>query len=53
LRRWAAQCAEKAQRAKTPEDRARLLKMRASIQELAKTQDWLDGKSPPGSEPST
>jgi hypothetical protein len=52
LRRWAAQCAEKAQHAKTPEERTRLLRMQASVLELAKTQDWLDGKSPSGLEPN-
>ena len=45
LRNWAAQCAAKAKDAKTPEDRNRLLKMEAAILELAKTQDWLDGKA--------
>ena len=45
MRNWAAQCAAKAKDAKTPEDRNRLLKMEAAILELAKTQDWLDGKA--------
>ena len=46
LRNWAAQCAAKAGLAKTPEERERLLRMQAAILDLAKTQDWLDGKSP-------
>jgi len=45
LRNWAAQCAAKAKDAKTPEERERLLRMEAAILDLAKTQDWLEGKS--------
>ena len=44
LRRWAADCGAKAKLAKTKEQRERLLKMESAIVELAKTQDWLDGK---------
>jgi hypothetical protein len=44
LRRWAADCAAKSKVTKTNEQRDRLLKMQSSIIELAKTQDWLDGK---------
>ena len=48
LRRWAMECAAKADDPKTkPEQRERLLKMREALLEVARTQDWLDGKNPP------
>jgi len=48
LRRWAMQCAARAEDPRTkPEERERLLKMREALLEVAKTQDWLDGKKPP------
>ena len=48
LRRWAMECAAKADDPKTkPDQRERLLKMRDALLEVAKTQDWLDGKNPP------
>jgi hypothetical protein len=48
LRRWAMECAAVADNPKTkPEERERLLKMRAALLELAEAQDWLDGRKPP------
>jgi hypothetical protein len=42
------ECAARANDPKTkPADRARLLKMREALLELAKTQDWLDGRKIP------
>jgi hypothetical protein len=44
LRRWAMQCAAQADDARASGyERARLLRMRTALLELAKTQDWLDG----------
>ena len=54
LRRWAMECAAKADDPKTArEDRERLLKMREALLQLAKTQDWLDGKKTPPPPPPT
>jgi hypothetical protein len=48
LRRWAMECAAKADDPNTkPEERRRLLKMREALLDLAKTQDWLDGRKMP------
>jgi hypothetical protein len=45
LRTWALQCAQRADDPKcSGEDRARLLKMRASLLELADNADWLAGR---------
>lgn len=44
LRRWAMQCASRANDPLTSGDeRERLLKMKHSLLDLAKQQDWLDG----------
>jgi hypothetical protein len=44
LRRWAAQCVERAHApACADEDRARLLKMSESLMALAESADWLAG----------
>jgi hypothetical protein len=44
LRRWAAQCEEQANDVRcSGEDRARLMKMRASLLALAESADWLEG----------
>jgi hypothetical protein len=44
LRRWAAECGDEADNPRnTPEQRERLLKMKAALLDLAITQDWLDG----------
>ena len=48
LRRWAMECAAKADDPNTrPEERKRLLKMREALLDLAQTQDWLDGRKMP------
>ena len=48
LRRWATECAAKADDPKmTPEERERLLKMREALLAVAKTQDWIDGRKTP------
>jgi hypothetical protein len=45
LRRWAMQCGAQANDPRiTGDARARLLKMRTALLEMAKTQDWLDGR---------
>jgi hypothetical protein len=48
LRRWAAQCEERAKDPMTtgPEFE-RLTRMKAALLELASTQEWLDGQKPP------
>ena len=53
LRRWAMECAAKADDPKIQAaDRERLLTMRQALLEVAKTQDWLDGRNtPPPSKP--
>jgi hypothetical protein len=44
LRRWAMQCADQANNPlASGDERARLLKMREALLDLAKTKDWLDG----------
>ena len=44
LRRWAMQCATQAENLGTrEEERARLLRMRESLIELADNDDWLHG----------
>jgi hypothetical protein len=49
LRRWAMQCAAQASDPRTSgDDRDRLLKMRTALLDLAKTQDWLDGRPQAG-----
>jgi hypothetical protein len=46
LRRWAMQCADQADNPRASGDeRDRLLRMREALLELAKTKDWLDGKT--------
>ena len=48
LRRWAMECAAKADDPNIkPEERQRLLKMREALLDLAKAQDWLDGRKTP------
>lgn len=48
LRRWAMECAAKADDPKIkPDERERLLKMRKALLDLAEEQDWLDAKKPP------
>jgi hypothetical protein len=45
LRRWAMQCAARADDPKIGEaDRDRYLKMRTALLELARTHDWLEGR---------
>ena len=45
LRRWAAQCAERAKDPMTTgPEYERLTKMKAALLELAETQEWLDGQ---------
>ena len=45
LRRWAMECGAKAYIAGcTPDESARLLKMRESLLALAENADWLNGK---------
>jgi hypothetical protein len=45
LKRWAMQCAAQANDPRASGDeRERLLRMRTALLELAKTQDWLDGR---------
>jgi len=45
LRRWAAQCAQKADDAnRSSEERDRLLRMHASLLALADSADWLAGQ---------
>jgi hypothetical protein len=44
LKRWAMECADEAQKPRhNEEQRARLLKMREALLDLATTHDWLDG----------
>jgi hypothetical protein len=45
LRRWAAQCADRAQTLRCEEERERLRRMREAILTLAKDADWLAGAS--------
>ena len=48
LRRWAMECAAKADDPSiTPDERKRLLKMREALLDLANTQDWLDERKAP------
>ena len=50
LRRWAIQCLAQANDPRASGDeRARLLKMRAALLEMADTQDWLEGRWQPSS----
>ena len=46
MRRWAMQCAAQAEDPHASGDeRARLLKMRTALLQVADTQDWLDGRT--------
>ena len=47
LRRWAAQCDERAKDPMTtgPENE-RLMRMKRALLDLANTQEWLDGERP-------
>jgi hypothetical protein len=48
LRRWAAQCDERAKdRLTTGPEYERLMMMRSALLDLAATQEWLDGQKPP------
>jgi hypothetical protein len=48
LRRWAMECAAKADDPSIkPDERKRLLKMREALLDLANAQDWLDGRKKP------
>lgn len=44
MRQNAENCSEMAQEAKTRAEKARFSRMEAAWKELARTQDWLDGK---------
>jgi hypothetical protein len=46
-RRQAMRWADQAEKARDPVQRERLLKMRDAFLELAKTEDWLNGRSWP------
>ena len=46
-RRQAIRWADEAEKARDPVQRERLLKMRDAFFELAKTEDWLNGRSLP------
>jgi len=52
LRRWAMQCAARAQSAASPFERNRLLSMRDSLLHLADNEDWLAGETQLVSQPS-
>ena len=46
LRRWAKQCAEKAEQIVSPQsERERLLKTKEALLALADNADWLSGRS--------
>lgn len=48
LRRWAARCLSESDHARcSASDRNRLLKMHATLLELANNADWLEGRSKP------
>jgi hypothetical protein len=48
LRRWAAQCAQKADDVnRSADERARLMRMHASLLALAESADWLAGQQQP------